>query len=113
MHTSACARACVCVSVRARARARPVQTQRCAHNGVTLQEAKKKKKKKRLIFQRARTVTHSQRADGLQETPTPKKRAERHPEDARAEISKGVVSRYREFFRFRVLCSETYHAHHL
>ena len=70
-------RACVWVCVRARAR--PVQTQRCAHNGVTLQEAKKKKKKKKLIFQRARTVTHSQRADGLQETPTPKKRAERHP----------------------------------
>ena len=71
----ACVRACVCV----RACARAPFKQNAAHTIVShYKRQKRKKEKKSLIFQRARTVTHSHPADGLQETPTQKKRAEWH-----------------------------------
>ena len=70
----ACVHACACVRARAPHSNKTLRTQLCH----TTRGKKEKKKKKSLIFQRARTVTHSHRADGLQETPTQKKRAEWH-----------------------------------
>ena len=112
MHTSACARACVCVSVRARARAprsnTTLRTQWCHTT-----RGQKEKKEKKIDFSKGpdcHALATSRRAPRNTNTEEESRTA---PEDARAEISKGVVSRYREFFRFRVLCSETYHAHHL